>query len=463
MAPVLSEGNHELVIKAYDSAGNESSPVVLSWVIDYQAPVISFGSILPSAATYLNANWLSAEVIASENTQLSYLLNGSELQSFQSPLLLGALPEGQYQLSIEATDLAGNIAAPLAHAFVIDLSAPVVTASASFVNQTKEVYNEFAFSANEQADFECNLNGAGFASCSSPWNISGFADGAQELVIRAIDLAGNVSDPVAINWDVDTTAPITQLAGLQTSNTHVNLNFSSNEPDSVFECYLDGASLYPCVSPLALDNNNIGNHLFAVYALDSLGNRDPAGASFAWTVDPMPTTTITATSPSVGVSNQTNAIFSFRSNVVSASFKCRIDGGNLTDCSSPFSYSGLANGSHQFQVFATDRFGALDPVGASYSWLIDTIAPTIPSLSQSIYRTSITITWTTNEPATTRVSWGQGLDTSRTVPDNGVYTTSHTVTLSGLYPNTQYSFIVGGMDQAKNLYQSTKRSVKTYP
>ena len=42
---------------------------------------------------------------------------------------------------------------------------------------------------------------------------------------------------------------------------------------------------------------------------------------------------------------------------------------------SPQSYNGLANGSHSFQVRATDAAGNTDPTPASYDWTVDTTTP----------------------------------------------------------------------------------------
>jgi hypothetical protein len=59
----------------------------------------------------------------------------------------------------------------------------------------------------------------------------------------------------------------------------------------------------------------------------------------------------------------------------------------------------------------------------------------------------MTITWTTTEAATTRVDWGAGSSTNHVVPDDGTYSTSHMVTITGLLPNSIYSVIVSGHDE----------------
>ena len=52
----------------------------------------------------------------------------------------------------------------------------------------------------------------------------------------------------------------------------------------------------------------------------------------------------------------------------------QLDGGTFQSCSSPKKYSGLAAGSHTFQVQSTDAAGNSDPTPASHAW---TIAPQV--------------------------------------------------------------------------------------
>jgi len=80
-----------------------------------------------------------------------------------------------------------------------------------------------------------------------------------------------------------------------------------------------------------------------------------------------PDTTITA-APS-NPSGSPDATFEFTSEA-GATFECRLDGGAWEACSSPKSYTGLSDGSHTFEVRASDAAGNTDPTPAGYTWTI---------------------------------------------------------------------------------------------
>ena len=94
-----------------------------------------------------------------------------------------------------------------------------------------------------------------------------------------------------------------------------------------------------------------------------------------------PDTAISATP--ANPSTSLNASFSFTSTEAGSTFQCQLDGGAWEGCSSPKSYTGLAAGSHAFDVKATDPFGNSDGSPASYGWTVNT-SITLPQGSIAI-------------------------------------------------------------------------------
>ena len=106
-----------------------------------------------------------------------------------------------------------------------------------------------------------------------------------------------------------------------------------------------------------------------------------------------PTPTSTARPPA-GTSS-TSATFSFHASSTTATFKCSLDGATPTVCTSPVTYSGLAQGSHTFTVDATVG-GVADPLPASATWTVDTSPPTAPTGLAAVATSpfSVALSWT---------------------------------------------------------------------
>ncbi len=455
----LSEGLNELVVYAIDRAGQRSASVKVSWMIDLSAPMISFGEILPSSASNINSRDLSLNVNANESLNLIASLNGSAVNISNNAIQLSALAEGSYVLEVSGVDLAGNNSNVISHSFNVDLSAPVLSILSEGGLQSTQDYRQFNFSANEAASFECSLDEAGFMPCQNLIAYSGLSDGNHTFILRAKDTAGNVAAE-SYSWSQDATAPNTSQTHV-ISGTSIAINLSSSELNTSFLCSLDGVPISPCSSTITYSELAIGNHIFLARAVDSFGNIDQVGTSFNFEIAAPIRTIITGGNPPGGLTNINSMTISFTADQPAQSFICSLDGAPFTTCVSAITYNNLSNGTHTAVIKAIDQFGTVDPVGASKTWRVDTIAPTVSGLSTTSTTNSITVNWTTSETATGRVNYGVGTSLNQNSAEVITLDAGHSIRIVGLSSNTVYSIRVLGRDEAGNSYISHTITART--
>ncbi|MFN8151088.1 MAG: choice-of-anchor Q domain-containing protein [Solirubrobacterales bacterium] len=144
---------------------------------------------------------------------------------------------------------------------------------------------EFGFSSSEgRSHFECAVDGAAFAACSTPDALSALGDGAHTFQVRAIDGTGNAdATPASRSFTVDATAPTTKLGKVKkkTSKRKLKVKFSS-EAGATFECRVDSKPFKACTSPYKTKKLKPGKHTIEVRAGDAYGNVEakPAKAKF---------------------------------------------------------------------------------------------------------------------------------------------------------------------------------------
>ncbi len=150
------------------------------------------------------------------------------------------------------------------------------------------------------------------------------------------------------------------------SSADADFSFSSTEAGSTFECRDRRRRAGP-PAPARTSYTGLadGAHTFEVRATDAAGNTDATPASFTWTIDTAaPDTSITAqpTDPT----NETGAELLLHLDRGRLDFECSLDGGGWSPpAPAPKSYTGLADGSHTFQVRATDAAGNTDATPAT--------------------------------------------------------------------------------------------------
>jgi outer membrane protein OmpA-like peptidoglycan-associated protein len=238
----------------------------------------------------------------------------------------------------------------------------------------------FTFAAaNPAYTFECSIDGGTtWDPCTSPASYTGLADGSRTFKVRANDGTNVDPTPASYTWTIlDTTAPDTSLTStpalLATSSTAA-FQFSSNEGGATFQCSIDGGSYAACSSPKSYTGLADGSHTLQVRAVDGASNVDPTPSSYTWVIDTTAPDTSLAGQPAA-LSTSAAANFTFSSGDGTASFECKLDGGSWAPCTSPGALSGLADGSHTYEVRAVDPAGNVDPTPASSTWVVDTAAP----------------------------------------------------------------------------------------
>ena len=154
--------------------------------------------------------------------------------------------------------------------------------------------------------FECSVDGAAFAACTSPAQFDNLGSGAHTLNVKSIDNVGNEATSLAsFNWSVDATPPDTTIDsatdgnaiavsnGGNSTSTSVTFTFSGTDIGvglDHFECSLDSSAFSPCASPLQLNNLSLGAHTMEVRAEDKIGNEGQSPTVFLWTIASPPPT-----------------------------------------------------------------------------------------------------------------------------------------------------------------------------
>jgi hypothetical protein len=290
--------------------------------------------------------------------------------------------------------------------------------------------------------FECALDGAAFAPCTSPARPA-ISDGSHSYLVRAVDLAGNRDpSPAMLSWVVDSTAPDTAIsvgpAAGSTTAAAVSFQFGSPDNPVTLECSLDGAAFAACTSPASFTLGS-GPHTFSVRARDPLGLVDPSPATRAWTVDATPPAVAITATPG-NPTNDATGTFSFSSPDGTATFACRVDGGGFAACTPGFTTASLTDGSHTFTVRASDPVGNTST--AAFTWSIDTVAPAV----------AVTNVATPTNDATPGVAFTvSGATTIQCRVDAGSFATCTSPFTPAALTNGSHTVTVRGSDTAGNV------------
>jgi hypothetical protein len=377
----LSDGSHTFHVRAVDAAGNpDPTPASESFTVDATPPDTTLDSG-PSDPT--------------NDATPTFTFSSEPGASFQCRFDLGsfgacsgpgnahtpsALGEGSHTFYVRAVDAAGNPDPnPASQTFTVDITDPETTLDSGPSDPTNDPTPTFSFDSSEAgSSFQCKVDSASYAPCSSPKTTSTLGSGSHTFYVFATDQAGNDDPtPASQSFTVDTMAPDTTITDGpmgKTLDTTPTFSFSS-EPGASFQCRIDSGSFGACSGPGDAHTSGAladGSHTFYVRAVDAAGNEDQSPASRSFTVVTFPETIIDS-GPS-GTTNDPTPTFTFHSSEAGSSFRCKVNSSSYTSCSSPNTTFHLSDGSGTFYVRAVDQAGNIDPTPASRSFTVRTAA-----------------------------------------------------------------------------------------
>jgi large repetitive protein len=338
----------------------------------------------------------------------------------------------------------------------VDGTPPTVAITAKPDSLTNSRSATFSFTASEPPT-QCKLDGAVFAPCTAPVGYDDLTDGPHTFTVKATDSAGNTSDE-SYTWTVDATPPAVSITGTPSSLTNsrsATFTFTASEPA---QCSLDGAPFTPCTSPSGYSDLPDGSHTFVVKATDAAGNTGQD--IYEWRVDNVAPTVIIVQKPN-DPSDVKSPTFAFTVNE-GGSVQCKLDNASFAACTSPKSYTNLADGLHTFTVKATD--GAGNTGQAQHGWRLETVFP-IATLTEKPRNpsttTSATFGFTSRTLATLECSLDAGTYAGCASPKtySGLTQGPHTFAVrasdaAGIGPPTLYSWAVDSVGPTAAITQT---------
>lgn len=383
----LVDGDHQVRVIVVSTAGMsaENSIVIRK---DATVPTVSV-SMSPSAQTALN----SAQFVFAASDLLSGVdrtecsLDQAAFASCISPVSLADLAMGSHNMRIRAYDRAGNISAIYSHTWMIDANVPTAVISSGPQLATNSTSASFVFTGVGAQTFQCQLDTAAFANCTSPHAITNVGGNmAHTFRVRAVSATGVVGTPANYTWAHDSIVPTTptlmSAVPAITAQRNNSVSFSSQDSGTGiarYEC-LNAGAYSACTSPRSFSNSADGNYSVQVRAVDQAGNISTT-SSVSWLVDTTGPTLAFSSAPA-STTSATTMTFSFtasdaRTTVMTV--RCSVDAGAFANCTSPFTTSQLAVGNHNFRVQAVDQAGNMSEL--THAWAQQAVVVPSPNPS----------------------------------------------------------------------------------
>ena len=368
-------GDHELLIRAIDAAGQRSEPIVQHWFADATPPQVFADVSGPQGEN----DWYVGDVLirwmARDDESPITSATGCEPTTLASD----ALGAG---FTCTATSAGGTSEQTVT--VRRDTVAPETRFLQTPGNTPRSTSALFEFDATDAtsgiAGYECSLDGEPYARCASRLTFS-VPIGSHSFRVRAYDHAGHRdATPATHDWIADVTPPeitwqvngVLGRDGWYTSDAQVVWTLS--DPDSAI------ADIVGCNNAqtltLTTDTAQWGVGCWAASA---------GGGTYRSVYlkrDATPPETELLSTPAAQAGVQGNEFSFTGSDTMSGRWRseCSVDGSPFFTCTSPYALGSLAGGSHAFQVRSVDNAGNVDPTPASHAWVVDATPAVVESV-----------------------------------------------------------------------------------
>jgi hypothetical protein len=344
----LRDGEHHLLVKAWDAAGNLSQ-VVQHFYIDTTAPVFFIDplpAVVPSASVRLSGTREPGsfiDVFPPAETTISIPRYPAEnLWEID----LTNVPDGEHELHFSARDQYGNTGHQQM-TLTVDSQAPRVRILSPVASLMNDPQPELRFEG-EGGAVRIQLNGEEVSLLTD--RIGPLEDGEYTLLVTETDEAGNLGQSRVV-FQVDTTPPqIDLISPAKGDRTSTNPTLAYRVTEGLVRIQLDGRAI-EVASGQSLPQLSEGEHTVRLTATDNAGNVAMAQAIF--TVDGS-APQVVVLSPASGLTPDTTPYLQFR--VDRGEVRILVDGVEV-DKRSGTSLDPLAEGEHLVRVEARDKNG----------------------------------------------------------------------------------------------------------
>ncbi|MBX3019337.1 MAG: hypothetical protein KF767_15735 [Bdellovibrionaceae bacterium] len=294
----LPDGTHRLEVRGYDRANNPSSPANYEWTIDTVKPLVVITAGPSGRGRDKNVTFQFNATDPSPSSGIESVSCRHDSGAWESCSNIKSytnIADGTHKFEVKAKDRAGNESSVVSHSYTIDTQKPVVTITKTPASLTNSNVAPFEFIATDAgggtiARIECQVDGGGYGTCTSPKTYSNVVDGSHLFQVRAYDDVGNVSDVKSYQWVVDTQGPeiniLKRPASVVKKGDPMPIHYQVTDAISgvkTVKCGLNGV-LDNCAAELNINLNlEVGEYVSRIEAEDQLGNRTVA--EIRWKVE----------------------------------------------------------------------------------------------------------------------------------------------------------------------------------